>query len=142
MKIFLKIIRISLIFIIITSTLNLNVFAAPQGSVGEHITGTIFGGWGYWMQDDTDMDIDINIGNSNAISSSNQMIGRLIGMLQAIGSVISIIALIIIGFRYMLSSVEEKAQMKGILIYYIVGAVLVFATSNVLGLAYTVISGI
>ena len=55
------------------------------------------------------------------------------------GSILSVAALMIIGFRYMLSSLEEKAAMKGILIYYVVGCVLVFATSNILSIVYDII---
>ena len=58
------------------------------------------------------------------------------------GSVISVIALLIIGFRYMMSSLEDRAAMKGVMIYYIIGAVLVFATSNVLSIVYNVINDI
>ena len=82
---------------------------------------------------------DIDIGNTAAIKSSVDITERIVRTLQTAGTVISIIALIIIGMRYMFSSVEEKAQMKGVLGYYIAGCVLVFATSNVLSFAYNVI---
>lgn len=81
------------------------------------------------------MDTSINI-SSTAAGSSKEMTKRILGMVQAIGSVVSVVALVIIGIRYMISSVEEKANMKGVLVYYIVGAVLVFATSNILGVAW------
>ena len=87
------------------------------------------------------MDTDINI-NINAIKSNNGIIEKMLGVIQAIGSVLSVVAIIIIGFRYMFASVEGKAEMKGITIYYIIGAVLVFATSNILGIVYDVISSI
>ena len=68
--------------------------------------------------------------------------GKMVGIFQVVGSVISIIALVIIGFRYMFSSVQEKAEVKGVIGYYIVGAILVFATSNVLSVVYNVITSI
>ena len=88
------------------------------------------------------IDTDITIGGTSAISSSKVMTARLLGIVQVIGSIISVIALIIIGIRYMISSVEERASMKGVLVYYIVGAVLVFATTNILSIAYKAISGL
>jgi len=97
---------------------------------------------GIYGDGDTHMDIDIELGKSGAESSSKQITERILGTLQVIGSVVAVIALIIIGFRYMFSSLEEKAQMKGVLIYYVVGAALVFATSNLLSVVYKVISGI
>lgn len=88
------------------------------------------------------MDTNITIGGSGAQKSSLGITKRMLGIVQTIGSIISVVALIIIGIRYMFSSVEDKASMKGVLIYYVVGAVLVFATSNILGIAYDIISGL
>jgi len=88
------------------------------------------------------MDTNITIGSSGAQNSSLGVTRRILGIVQTIGSIISVVALIIIGIRYMCSSVEDKASMKGVLIYYVIGAVLVFATSNILGIAYDVINGL
>lgn len=87
------------------------------------------------------MDTNINISVS-AAQSSQGITKRVLGTMQVIGSAISVIALIIIGVRYMISSTEEKANMKGVIGYYVAGAVLVFATSNVVGLAYNIISSL
>lgn len=88
------------------------------------------------------IDTDVEIGKTNAIHSSESMIKKLVGSLQAVGTVVSVIALVIIGLRYMFSSLEEKAEMKGVIGYYILGAVLVFATSNILSVVYNVIFNI
>ncbi len=85
---------------------------------------------------------NITIGGTTAIRSSEGMTRRLLGIVQAIGSVISVLALVIIGIRYMFSSLEERAQMKGVLIYYVIGAILVFATSSLLGAVYKAIWGL
>jgi len=85
---------------------------------------------------------NISIGNTAASRSSIVITQKILGTLQVAGSIISVVALIIIGIRYMCSSLEEKAQMKGVMTYYIIGAVLVFATSNILGMAYSTIEGI
>lgn len=103
--------------------------------------------WGFFKgfyssNTSTMMDTNIILGQSGAESSSKAITERLLGILQVCGSVISVIALIIIGFRYMFSSIEEKASMKGVLIYYVIGAVLVFATSQLVGIAYKLINGI
>lgn len=58
----------------------------------------------------------------------------IIGPIQLIGSVVSVIAIIIIGIRYMLGSVEEKAQYKETMMPYLIGAVLVFGITNVLAI--------
>lgn len=85
---------------------------------------------------------NISITDSTASRSSVAITERIVGTLQMAGTIISIIALIIIGMRYMFSSLETKAQMKGVIGYYIAGCVLVFATSNVLGFAYSVVEDV
>ena len=84
---------------------------------------------------------NISIGGTAAASSS-AITGRILRTLQVAGTVISVAALIIIGMRYMLSSVEGKAQMKGVIGYYIIGCVLVFATTNVMKWVYDIINGL
>lgn len=91
---------------------------------------------------DNSIDTNVTIGKTPAIHESDDIIKSILGVLQAIGSVISVVALSIIGIRYMFSSLEEKAKMKGVIIYYIIGAVFVFATSNILGIVYNTISEI
>jgi len=141
MKKTVKIFKILTILILILLILQTTVKAKEILDEGEEILTE--GLWGWYLQDDdATMDIDITLGNSGAQSSSKQMTERLLGWIQLIGSIISVIALLILGFRYMFSSVDEKAQLKGVLIYYIVGAVLVFATSNLLSVAYNVIKGL
>ena len=89
-----------------------------------------------------DTNVAIGQGGAGAITSSIPMTERILGAVQVAGSVISVIALIIIGMRYMFSSIEDKAQMKGVIGYYITGCVLVFATSNVLGFAYDIFGNV
>lgn len=61
-------------------------------------------------------------GDTKLLAIGNDIIGQI----QLIGSVVSVIAIIIIGIRYMLGSVEEKAQYKETMTPYLIGAVLVF----------------
>ena len=68
-----------------------------------------------------------NIGNS------------VITIISTIGSIISVIVLIIIGIKYMIGSVQEKAEYKKTLMPYFIGAVLVFAASTIAGIVYSVI---
>ncbi len=50
-------------------------------------------------------------------------------VLRTIGVVLSVVILMIIGIKYMLGSVEEKANYKETLLPYIIGAFLLFAGS-------------
>lgn len=88
------------------------------------------------------MDTDISLGTLEDKKATEPITKRFLGTLQVAGSIISVIALIVVGIRYMISSSEEKASLKGVISYYVIGAVLVFATSNFVGFAYTIISSL
>lgn len=127
-----KTIKIVLIILILLTSMQSCAYARWNW---DHIRGL-------YNDDSAAMDTEISIGNSGAESSSVGMTQRIFSVLQLIGSIASVIALVVIGFRYMFSSVEEQAKMKGVMIYYVVGAVLVFATSNILSVVYKAISDI
>lgn len=136
MKKFFIVKKILLMLILLMFILPKNVLYASIGSFITH-------GWRDWeVNSNTMMDTNITIGNTAATNANKTQTQVLVGIFQTIGSVLSVIALIIIGFRYMFSSLEEKAQLKGILPYYIIGCVLVFATSNILSIVYNVFNGL
>ena len=53
--------------------------------------------------------------------------GNLIGIVQIIGVGIAFIMIIIIGAKYIMASANEKASLKGQLVIYLIGAILLFA---------------
>lgn len=64
-----------------------------------------------------------------------QTIGNtIVGIVQVIGTVLSVAVLAVIGIKYMVGSVEERAEYKKTLMPYIIGAVLVFGITNILGI--------
>ena len=63
---------------------------------------------------------------------------KIIGTIQVIGSIVSVLAIIIIGIRYMACSVEEKAQYKETMGPYFIGAVLVFGITTLLKIVYDI----
>ena len=66
----------------------------------------------------------------------------LITIISVVGSVASVIVLIVLGLKYMMGSTEEKAEYKKTLLPYVVGAVLVFAASAIAGFVYQATSSI
>ena len=72
----------------------------------------------------------------NVNTSTVNMMNKIIGAFQAIGSIVSVLALILIGIKYMMGSVEEKAEYKQTMIAYIIGAILVFGISNISAILY------
>ena len=67
---------------------------------------------------------------------------KVIGLIQTVGSVLSVAILVVLGIKYMMGSTEEKAEYKKTLIPYVIGAILIFAASNVAGIVYNMASGI
>lgn len=61
---------------------------------------------------------------------------KIIGVIQTIGIIISIIGLIVIGIKYMLGSVEEKAEYKKTMMPYLVGCLFIFGVSTIVSLIY------
>lgn len=66
----------------------------------------------------------------------------IIGVLQFVGSFVSVITLVILGVKYMMGSVEEKAEYKKTMWPYILGAIMIFGITNILPIVSSVVSGI
>lgn len=83
-------------------------------------------------------------GNSNVSGSTEiQNVGQnIVGILQTVGVVLSVIVLIVLGIKYMMGSAEEKAEYKKTMIPYIVGAALIFAASVFAQVVYKFFAGI
>lgn len=63
---------------------------------------------------------------------------QIITVISAIGMVVSVVVLIFLGIKYMLGSVEEKAEYKKTLFPYLIGAGLVFAGSTIAQIVYNI----
>ena len=55
----------------------------------------------------------------------------IIGVITTIGIIASVITLIILGIKYMVGSIEEKAEYKKSMVPYLIGAFFVFSVSTV-----------
>ena len=78
------------------------------------------------------------LSNSEATGIGNSIIT----ILTTVGVVISVIVLIVIGLKYMMGSLEEKAEYKKSLMPYVIGAVIVFAASTIAGVVYNLAGNI
>lgn len=70
--------------------------------------------------------------NSEAIRIGN----IIVWLVRTVGESIAVIMLIVIGIKYVLGSVEEKAEYKQSMWPYIIGAVLVFAGAALTDIIY------
>lgn len=66
-----------------------------------------------------------------------QAIGAtILGYVRIIGSILAVVILAIIGLKYMMGSAEEKAEYKKSMMPYLIGAILVFASSQLASAIY------
>lgn len=77
---------------------------------------------------------------SNRVDSArfNQKVGAIASVVRNVGIIISVGTLIAIGIKFMLGSVEEKAQYKQTLIPWLIGAILIFAMTSLPSLIYNI----
>ena len=68
--------------------------------------------------------------------------GQIITIVSTVGSVASVIVLVILGLKYMMGSAEEKAEYKKTLLPYVIGAGLVFAASSIAGIIFSFTSSL
>lgn len=68
---------------------------------------------------------DVGAGKNIQTVGSN-----ILGVIRIVGTIIAVGIVMVLGIRYMMGSAEEKASYKKTMIPYIVGAVLLFAASN------------
>lgn len=72
-------------------------------------------------------------------SELNKKAGVITGAIRTIGIIISIVSLSVIGIRYMVGSVEEKAQYKQTMAPWILGACMVFAITMIPDMIYNLV---
>ncbi len=71
------------------------------------------------------------------LGSDTETIGNtVLGLIQAVGSLLSVGVLMVLGIKYMMGSAEERAEYKRSMLPYIIGVVLIFAAVNITKMVY------
>ncbi len=60
----------------------------------------------------------------------------IVTIMQTVGIVVAVVVLLVIGIKYMIGSAEEKAEYKKTMIPYVIGAILLFASTTIVGVVY------
>lgn len=63
-----------------------------------------------------------------------------VGVIRTVGEAIAVVMLSIIGLKYVMGSVEEKAEYKQTMWPYILGAVLIFAGAALTNIIYEILN--
>lgn len=77
---------------------------------------------------------EVDIKDSGLQDSITDAGGQIAGIAAAIGAGVAIVMLLWLAIKYMTAAPDEKANIKKTATIYIIGAVLLFAASGVLGL--------
>jgi len=80
--------------------------------------------------------------STTGASKITELGGKIVGIIQTVGSVAAVVVLIILGIKYMMGSTEEKAEYKKTMIPYVIGAILIFAASNIASMVYNAAKGL
>ena len=78
--------------------------------------------------------VTIDTSNTDAVQGVGSSI---LGIVRVVGTIVAVGMLIVLGIKYMMGSAEERAEYKKTLFPYLIGAVLIFAASNLADMVYT-----
>lgn len=70
-------------------------------------------------------------GNNVETGSISAIGGQIANILSAIGIIVAVIVLLVLGIKYMMGSASEKAEYKKTMIPYLVGIVLLLGASGI-----------
>lgn len=87
---------------------------------------------------------DLMNGSANAAGVSEITIlgSNIVAIIQTVGVVVAVVILLILGIKYMMGSAEEKADYKKSMIPYIVGAILIFASTTIVNIVWNFAKGL
>ena len=80
--------------------------------------------------------------SSDMSEMAAKLVGKQIYLYQIIGSATAICMILALGIKYVVSSVEEKAEIKKHAVVYVVGAIFVFGAVNIVALIQDSMKGI
>lgn len=122
-----------IIIILIFITINSTVFATTVQSHDRVEVASTDLGLG---------DLDDYKGTSSTSETLVSKASNILGIIQVVGIVVSVVMLMAIGIKYMLGSVEEKAEYKSSLKPYIIGAFVLFTGTTVPNIIYKIMQGL
>ncbi len=68
------------------------------------------------------------------------MTSTIVGAITTVGVVIAVVGIIVLGLKYMMGTIQEKAEYKKTMIPYLVGCILIFCASTIVSIIYGLVS--
>ena len=69
-----------------------------------------------------------------ATTTTKSIVGSIISVMRIIGVGVAIVMLVVVAIKFMLSAPNDRAEIKKHAVVYVIGAVVLFASSGLLGL--------
>lgn len=91
----------------------------------------------------TTIDVNAYKPNIEGVDSANRattIANSITNILAVIGTVVSVAMLIVLGIKYMIGTVQEKADYKKTMGPYLVGAIMVFSITQILKIIASMVS--
>lgn len=73
---------------------------------------------------------------NNSNSKVKEKADVILGIINGVGVIVSVCTLMVVGIKYMLGSIEEKAEFKETATMYLIGAFLVFGVTTLPNILY------
>lgn len=96
------------------------------------------GGGGGTYDDNVETNPDYFRPNSS-LENNGKLVAKIsiiLGIINAVGIVCSVIMIIVLGLKYMTGSIEEKAEYKRTIPIYLLGAALLFSSTTIPNIIY------
>ena len=68
------------------------------------------------------------------VNTTGNVMGTIVGIARVVGTGVAIIMLTVLAMKYMMSAPGERAEIKKHAIPYVIGAVILFASTGILGI--------
>ncbi len=78
--------------------------------------------------------VTINSEHGKTAEVAESITGQILGVVQVIGVAVAVIMLIVLAIKYISAAPNDKAEIKKHAVVYVVGAVVLFAASGIIGL--------
>lgn len=76
----------------------------------------------------------------NDYKTAFEMGGTIVNVLSTVGTVIAVVGIMILGIKYMMGSIEEKAEYKKTMIPYLVGCIFIFCIPKIVSIIYGIVA--
>lgn len=69
---------------------------------------------------------------NKSISTTQNALGAIVGIVQTISITVAVVMLMILAIKYIMSSVQERAEIKKHAVVYVIGALLIFSVNGII----------